>query len=61
MNKGLFEPTVMFFRLCNSPATFQGIMNDIFADIIVEGWLEIYMDDMLLHSENEEQDSFRTE
>jgi hypothetical protein len=21
-NRGLFEPTVMFFRLCNSPATF---------------------------------------
>ena len=22
-HKGLFEPTVMFFGLCNSPATFQ--------------------------------------
>ena len=22
MNKGLFEPTVMFFGMCNSPATF---------------------------------------
>ena len=22
-NKGLFEPTVMFFGMCNSPATFQ--------------------------------------
>lgn len=22
-NQGLFEPTVMFFGLCNSPATFQ--------------------------------------
>ena len=21
-NKGLFEPTVMFFGMCNSPATF---------------------------------------
>ena len=35
-NRGLFEPTVMFFRLCNSPATFQGMMNDIFADMIAE-------------------------
>jgi hypothetical protein len=25
MNEGLFEPTVMFFRLTNSPATFQTI------------------------------------
>ena len=29
-NRGLFEPTVMFFGLCNSPATFQNMMNDIF-------------------------------
>ena len=27
---GLFEPTVMFFGLCNAPATFQNMMNDIF-------------------------------
>lgn len=27
---GLFEPMVMFFGLCNSPATFQAFMNDIF-------------------------------
>ena len=47
-NKGLFEPTVMFFGLCNSPATFQAMMNDIFADMICKGWLHIYMDDMLI-------------
>ena len=29
MNKGLFEPTVMFFGLTNSPATFQAFMNHI--------------------------------
>src|SRR5260370_26955816 len=28
-NQGLFEPTIMFFGLCNSPATFQTMMNDI--------------------------------
>ena len=28
-NRGLFEPAVMFFGLCNSPATFQRMMNDI--------------------------------
>ena len=33
-NKGLYEPTVMFFRLCNSPATFQAMMDNIFADMI---------------------------
>jgi hypothetical protein len=46
--RGLFEPTVMFFGLCNSPATFQSIMNDIFRDYIDEGWLHIYMDNLLL-------------
>ena len=57
-NKGLFEPTVMFFSLCNSPSTFQNIMNDIFKEEINEGWLLIYMDDILIftddHSKMEE-------
>jgi len=29
-NKGLFKPQVMYFRLCNSPGTFQRIINSIF-------------------------------
>jgi len=29
-NKGLFEPQVMYFRLYNSPGTFQQMMNSIF-------------------------------
>ena len=47
-NRGLFEPTVMFFGLCNSPATFQRLMNNLFEREIREGWLVIYMDDMLI-------------
>ena len=49
----LFEPTVMFFGLCNSPATFQQFMNDSFRDMIAEGWLVIYMDDLLIFSSND--------
>ena len=30
MNKGLFKPTIMFFGMCNSPATFQAMMDNIF-------------------------------
>ena len=45
---GLFEPTVMFFGLTNSPATFQAMMDDIFHDEIAQGWLKAYMDDPLL-------------
>ena len=36
-NQGLYEPTVMFFGMCNSPATFQAMMDDIFEDLIEEG------------------------
>src|SRR5271154_1206394 len=46
--RGLFEPTIMFFGLCNSPATFQSMMDEIFRDEINEGWIIIYMDDMFI-------------
>ncbi len=49
-NRGLFEPTVMFFGLTNSPATFQWMMNDIFRDLIGEGKVTIYLDDILIFS-----------
>ena len=47
-NQGLFKPTVMFFGLTNSPATFQTMMNAIFAEEIAEGWLIVYMDNILI-------------
>ena len=46
-NKGLFKPTVMFFGICNSPATFQSMMNMTFEDIIDKGCMVIYMDDIM--------------
>ncbi len=33
-NRGLYEPTVMFFGLQNSPATFQAMMDDYFKEEI---------------------------
>jgi Reverse transcriptase (RNA-dependent DNA polymerase) len=50
-NEGLFEPTVMFFGLTNSPATFQTMMNSIFANKIAQKWLTVYMDDMAIHTQ----------
>jgi len=47
---GLYKPTVMFFGQCNSPLTFQVFMNHIFTDYLAEGWLIIYMDDLMVHS-----------
>ena len=49
-NEGLYEPTVMFFRLTNSPTTFQTMMNMIFRDLIDEGSVTIYMDDIAIHT-----------
>ena len=47
-NQGLFKPTVMFFGLTNSPTTFQTMMNTIFAEEVAEGWLIVYMDNILV-------------
>ena len=44
----------MFFGMCNSPAIFQAFMDDLFGDYITEGWLLFYMDDLLIHSSNQE-------
>ena len=52
---GLYEPTVMFFGLCNSPATFQNMMDHIFAEEIEKGLVIIYMDDILILAENEQE------
>ena len=41
---------VMFFGLTNSPATFQHFMNNTLSDYIAEGWLTVYMDDILISS-----------
>ncbi|ESK81584.1 reverse transcriptase-rnase h-integrase [Moniliophthora roreri MCA 2997] len=60
-NRGLFEPTVMFFGLSNSPATFQAFMNDILSDFIDEGWCMVYMDDILIFSESQDDHKERTE
>jgi len=54
-NRGLFEPLVMFFGLTNSPATFQTMMDDIFEDLIMEGVVVVYLDDILIFTETIEE------
>ena len=50
-NRGLFQPTVMFFGMCNSPATFQSMMDSIFIEEIKDGVIIIvYMDDILIYA-----------
>jgi hypothetical protein len=59
-NQGLYEPTVMFFGLTNSPAMFQTMMNSIFAQEMAESWLTIYMDHMAIHTQKGEEKSEQT-
>ena len=41
----------MFFGLTNSPATFQTMMNSLFKDLIDEGVVIVYIDDILIFTE----------
>jgi len=50
---GLYEPVVMFFRMTNSPAMFQGMMNEILRDMINEGKVAAFIDDVLIEMEIE--------
>jgi hypothetical protein len=58
---GFFEPLVMFFGLCNSPNTFQEIMNAIYKTVIAF-WeargtiIHIYMDDIAIAMSGSRED-----
>jgi len=60
INKGLFEPKVMYFGLCNSPGTFQRMMTSIFQELLHEGILANYMDDFVVPAKTEEELEKRT-
>jgi hypothetical protein len=55
--EGLFEPTVMFFGLTNSPVTFQMMMNTIFRKEVAQGWLLVYMDNIAIHTKPHPEES----
>jgi Reverse transcriptase (RNA-dependent DNA polymerase) len=55
MNKGLFKPTVMFFGMCNSLATFQAMMDDIFMTMIDNRLAIVYMDNILIFAYTKEE------
>ena len=47
---GLYGYTVMPFKICNAPSTFQGMINDVFRDMSDVGVIA-YMEDILIYSE----------
>ena len=52
---GSFEPTVMFFGMTNSLAIFQAMMNKILRDMINEGKVTAFVDNVLVGTETEEE------
>lgn len=51
---GHFEYLVMPFGLCNAPAVFQHLMNDIFGDMLDHG-VVIYLDDIMVYGKTIEE------
>ena len=48
-----FKPLVMYIGLCNSPTTFQAMMNEIFADM--DDIVVIYINDLMIFTKTENQ------
>ena len=47
-NRGLCEPTITFFGLCNSPSAFQRMMSEVLRELIDEGKVVVYLNDILI-------------
>jgi hypothetical protein len=52
MLMGLYKSLVINFRLCNTPATFQTFINEQFKDLIATEHIVVYLDDILIFSNN---------
>ncbi|MBW0469340.1 hypothetical protein O181_009055 [Austropuccinia psidii MF-1] len=48
---GIYEYTRMPFGMKNVPAHFQRMMETIFQEEILEGWMVVYIDDIIIYSE----------
>ncbi|MBW0584795.1 hypothetical protein O181_124510 [Austropuccinia psidii MF-1] len=48
---GIYEYTRMPFGIKNAPAHFQRMMETIFQEEILEGWMVVYIDEIIIYSE----------
>ncbi|MBW0502179.1 hypothetical protein O181_041894 [Austropuccinia psidii MF-1] len=48
---GIYEYTRMKFGIKNAPAHFQRMLDTIFQEEILEGWMVVYIDDIIIYSE----------
>ena len=51
--EGSFEPTIMFFGLTNSPATFQTMMNELLRDLVNTEKVAVFINDVIIATESE--------
>ncbi|MBW0565238.1 hypothetical protein O181_104953 [Austropuccinia psidii MF-1] len=56
---GVYEYLRMPFGIKNAPSHFQRMMNEIFCEEISEGWLIIYIDDIIVLSKALEEHMYR--
>ena len=57
---GIFEPTVMPFGFKGCPPAFQRFITAICDDFIKEGWLNVYLDNLLLADDEIDQLNYNT-
>ena len=51
---GAYEPTVIYFGLTNFSTTFQTMMNDLFRDLINQGDMVTFINDILVATDTKE-------
>ncbi|MBW0565170.1 hypothetical protein O181_104885 [Austropuccinia psidii MF-1] len=56
---GVYEFLRMPFGIQNAPSHFQQMMNEIFPEELSEGWLIIYIDDIIICSKTWEENLYR--
>ncbi|MBW0494456.1 hypothetical protein O181_034171 [Austropuccinia psidii MF-1] len=56
---GVYECLRMPFGFKNAPSNFQRMMNEIFPEQLSEGWLIIYIDDIIVCSKTWEEHMYR--
>lgn len=54
-HRGLYEANVMYFGFSNTPSTFQAMMNEILSDLILDGKVMVYLDDILIFTEDKKE------
>ena len=51
----LFEPTIIFFGITNSPAIFQTIINKILRDLVNKNKVAIFINNVLVETKTKKR------